>query len=85
MNTAQTKLTVGTLVKFAGVKEPLLVTEKCAEAEHCYMVAGPRGAFMITDCITHWVRWPLPAGRRNRLTPAPREVKIEWTKLPVEA
>lgn len=68
-------LVVGSLVKLAGIKTPLLVTS--VPSRSVYVVSGPRGDFAIADCGTHWLRG---STRRGSL---PREIRIEWTRAPL--
>jgi hypothetical protein len=83
MNTAQTKteaqaasIVLGSLIKIEGAKTPLVVTEV---HDSCFVLAGSRGDFAITNCRTHWVRWPID--RYAQL----REIRIEWVKAPADA
>lgn len=74
-------LTTGTLLKLSNVKGPVVVTAIHPESDS-YTVNGPRGEFLITDCGTHWVRWPLPKG--PFASASPRECAVEWTRAPVD-
>lgn len=69
------ELAPGTLVKIEGVKAPVVVTVKHTDS-NSYTVSGPRGEFLLTDCGTHWVRWPLANGPFAR-SASPRECRIE--------
>ena len=79
MNTAA-QLTPGTLLKLEGVKAAVVVVS--VEGWNV-TVNGPRGEFLLTDCGTHWVRWPIPNGSfRNA---SPRECRIVSATAPVVA
>lgn len=67
-----TSLEIGTVLKLSGSKASVIVV---AIEGDCYTVRGKRGDFLLTDCGSHWVRWPLVDGAfRNA---SPRQCKIE--------
>ncbi len=69
-----TQLTPGTILTLSGVKAPVVVVS--VEGWNV-TVNGPRGEFLLNDCGSHWVRWPLPSGPFAR-SASPRECTIEY-------
>ena len=77
MNSKQ--ITPGTLVQIEGVKASVMVVSVDGDN---VTVSGPRGEFLLTDCGSHWVRWPLANGPFAR-SAAPRECRILSAIVPV--